>query len=104
VRTLCQALRLPCYYIEIENALADIELHFAGGPLAGLKLVGAAVWERRGGAGGNVTYPARQFSLNGERRSFALLRPIADTAASEALRDTILAAYAEYEQAQAVAS
>jgi hypothetical protein len=51
----------------------------------------------------NITYPARSFSVNGERRSFALLRPIADSAASEALRDTILAGYAEYEQAQAVA-
>ena len=51
--------------------LADAELHFTGGPLAGLKLVGFAIWERRGGSGRNVTFPARQYSLNGERRSFA---------------------------------
>src|SRR5262245_26801028 len=55
--------------------LADVELHFNEGLFSGLKLIGFAVWERRGGNGLNVTYPARQFSVNGERRSFALLRP-----------------------------
>ena len=80
--------------------LADAELHFAGGPLDGLKLIGFAVWERRGGAR-NVTFPARQYSVNGERRSFALLRPVADTASQERLRDIVLAAYAEHEAALA---
>ena len=77
--------------------LADAELHFVDGMLAGLKLIGFAIWERRGGAGRNVTFPARQYAVNGERRSFALLRPIVDTTAQEAVRDLILAAYAEYE-------
>src|SRR5918999_2252755 len=77
--------------------LADAELHFSDGPLAGLKLIGFAIWERRGGAGRNVTFPARQYSVNGERRSFAVLRPITDTTAQEAVRDAILAAYAEAE-------
>ena len=79
--------------------LADAELHFSDGPLAGLKLIGFAIWERRSAGGRNVTFPARQYSVNGERRSFALLRPILDTTAQEAVRDRILAAYAEYEQA-----
>ena len=57
--------------------LADAELQFVSGPLEGLRLIGFAVWERRGG-GRNVTFPARQYSINGERRSFALLRPIVD--------------------------
>src|SRR4026209_1254086 len=57
--------------------LADAELHFDDGPLEGLKLIGFAVWERRTGGGRNVTFPARQYSVNGERRSFALLRPMA---------------------------
>jgi hypothetical protein len=80
--------------------LAEAEMHFAveDGPLAGMKLVGFAVWERRGG-GRNVTFPARQYSVNGERRSFALLRPIVDTRATELLRDTILAAFADFEDA-----
>jgi len=80
--------------------LADAELHFTDGPLAGLKLVGFGVWERRGGHGRNVTFPARQYSLNGERRTFSLLRPIADTAAQDRIRTAILDAFAAYEQVQ----
>lgn len=78
--------------------LADAEIHFTDGPLAGLKLIGFGIWERRSGAGRNVTFPARQYSINGERRSFALLRPIVDMQAQERIRSLILAAFAEYEQ------
>ena len=82
--------------------LADAELHFGGeSPLAGLKLIGFSIWERRGGDGRNVTFPACQYSVNGERRSFALLRPVVDTTAHNAIRDRILEAYAEYEEAAA---
>lgn len=76
--------------------LADCELHFSAGPFAGLKLVGFAVWARRDG-GRTVTFPARQYSVNGERRSFALLRPIADASAQEMLRDLIFDAYRAHE-------
>src|SRR4051812_4716438 len=79
--------------------LADAELHFIEGPLAGLKLIGFGIWERRGGSGRKVTFPARQYSVNGEKRSFTLLRPIADTAAHERIRDLVLDAYAQYENA-----
>lgn len=78
--------------------LADAELHFTDGPLAGLKLIGFAVWERRGSNGRNITMPARQYSINGERRSFALLRPIIDTTAQTGIRTQILDAYAEFEK------
>lgn len=67
-------------------------------PLAGLKLIGFAIWERRGGSGRNVTFPARQYAVNGERRSFALLRPIVDTAAQERIRHLILNAFEDYEK------
>ena len=77
--------------------LADAELYFPTGPLEGLKLIGFAVWERRSGGGRNVTFPARQYSVNGERRSFALLRPIADATAQDRIRDLVLEAYAEWE-------
>lgn len=71
----------------------------------GLKLIGFSVWERRSGGGRNVTFPARQYSVNGERRTFALLRPTtADATAQERLRELILQAYAEFEEAAAVAS
>ena len=83
--------------------LADAELHFGSGPLAGLKLIGFSVWERRSGDGRNVTFPARQYSVNGERRSFALLRPISDEHSNEEIRELVLRAYGEHE-AQFVAA
>src|SRR5580765_6368679 len=66
--------------------LADAELHFSEGPLEGLKLIGFSIWERRGGNGRNVTFPARSYAVNGERRTFALLRPISDSTGQEKLR------------------
>jgi hypothetical protein len=77
--------------------LADAELHFTDGELDGLKLIGFSIWERRGGGGRNVTFPARQYAINGERRSFALLRPITDASAQERVRELVLQAFAEYE-------
>lgn len=84
--------------------LADAELHFIDGELDGLKLIGFAIWERRGGNGRNVTFPARQYAVNGERRSFALLRPIADVNAQNRVRELVLQAYAEHEQETAQAA
>ena len=83
--------------------LGDAELHFEEGALEGLKLIGFGVWERRGGNGRNVTFPARQYSVNGERRSFALLRPIVDATAQERIRELVLQAYQDYEERAAVA-
>ena len=77
--------------------LADAELHFTEGPLEGLKLIGFAIWERHGG-GRNVTFPARQYSVNGERRSFALLRPALDNGeGQEPIKTLILEEYAKQE-------
>lgn len=84
--------------------LADAELHFTDGPLAGLKLIGFSIWERRGGNGRNVCFPARSYAVNGERRSFALLRPIVDVTAQENIRTLILEAFAEYEERAASAA
>jgi hypothetical protein len=81
--------------------LADAEVIFEAdaGPLSGLKLIGFSVWERRDG-GRNVTFHARQFSVNGERRSFALLRPSSgDVNAQQAIRECILDAYSRLETA-----
>ena len=83
--------------------LADAELHFDEGILEGLKLIGFAVWERRSGGSRNITFPARQYTVNGERRSFSLLRPIVDATSQDKVRELILQAYAEYEAASAVA-
>ena len=84
--------------------LADAELHFNEGVLDGLKLIGFSIWERRTGGGRNVTFPARTYSVNGERRSFALLRPIGDATSQNRLRELILEAYAEFEEKAAVPS
>ena len=102
--------------------LADAEIHFTGpwdervgehhavrdatgatpsSALDGLKLIGFGVWERRTGGGRNVTFPARQYVVNGERRSFALLRPTGDVTAQDRIREAILEAYAEYEEKEA---
>jgi len=84
--------------------LADAEVVFEAeaGPFTGMRLMGFAVWERRGGVGRNVTFPARQYSVNGERRSYALLRPASgEVSAQEAIRDLILAAYSVVEPPRA---
>lgn len=73
--------------------LADAELHFIGGELDGLKLIGFAVWERRDGTGVNVTFPARPFFVHGERRNLALLRPVDDPSAQNRIRQMVLEAF-----------
>ena len=93
---------IPNHHGTPPGKLADAELHFTSGVLEGLKLVGFAIWERRGGNGRNVTLPARQYSVNGERRSFALLRPTVDSTAQNRVREAILQAYAEHEAEAAV--
>ncbi len=83
-----------------QGKLADAELVFEAdaGPFSGMKLIGFAVWERRTGNGRNVTFPARQYSVSGERRSFALLRPAnGEVSAQEAIRQCILEAYSRTE-------
>jgi hypothetical protein len=77
-----------------QDKLADAELRFNGGELDGLKLLGFAVWRQRSGNGRNVTFPARPFTLNGERRNFALLRAINDRSVEDRVRRLVLEAYA----------
>lgn len=84
--------------------LADAEVHFTEGALEGLKLLGFAVWERRQGPGRNVTFPSRTYSVGGERRSFALLRPVSDSNSQSRVRELVLQAYAEFEAQAAIAS
>jgi hypothetical protein len=76
------------------SKLADAELHFVGGELDGLKLVGFSIWRRRGGNGPTVSFPGRQYRIGEERRTFALLRPVDDVSAQERVRDLVLDAYA----------
>lgn len=80
--------------------VAEADIRFNDGLLSGLKLIGFGIWERRGGGGFNVTFPARQYSVNGERRSFALLRPVVDATAQDRLRDAIIAEYERQAEAR----
>lgn len=84
--------------------LADAEFHFTEGVLEGLKLVGFGIWERRPSAGCNVTFPARQYTVTGRRRSFSLLRPIADATTQDRIHEAILEVYERNEQATTLAA
>lgn len=81
-----------------DGKLADAELVFEEGPLSGMKLVGFAVWNDRFNAQRRVTFPSRLMQVNGERRSYALLRPFASGGTDDGLRQAILLAYDEYER------
>lgn len=90
-----------------DGKVADAELHFRGGLLDGLKLIGFSIWERRNDRRNfNVTFPARTYSINGERRSFALLRPSSDTPqhhnAQLGIRDAIISAYRDELHARSI--
>ena len=95
---------IPNEHSNPRGKLADAELHFSGGDLDGMKLVGFSVWKRRAATAGHVTFPARQYTGAGERRTFALLRPIADAGVPTRIRDLVLKVYAKYEQEAANAS
>ncbi|MBM3807366.1 MAG: hypothetical protein FJW22_04150 [Acidimicrobiia bacterium] len=87
-----------------QGKLADVEMHFTDGAMAGLRLLGFAVWEKKNGTGRSVTLPSRPYSVNGERRNFSLLRPVTDPKAQDRIRDLVLQAYADFESQAALAS
>jgi hypothetical protein len=63
-----------------ESKLADVEVHFEEGVLAGLKLVGCSVWRtRKEGEGPSVLIPSRPYSTAGGMRYFDLLRASSET-------------------------
>ena len=76
--------------------LADAEIHFSGGELDGLKIVGFAVWKNRDGQGEDVSFPSRQFVVHGERRSFSLLRWVAKREAQGRVADLVRQAYVQH--------
>ena len=78
-----------------KEKLAEAELLFHEGPMAGLKLVGFTVWESRKGDGHSVTFPARSYTKDGEKRQYQLLRRTGDNS-DAAVKDLILAAYAAH--------
>ena len=85
------------------DKLADAELHFKAGPLAGLKLLGFGIWSAPGGSR-KVTFPARVYSANGKRRTFTLLRDVSGRAGSDTLRALILQAFGDTDATPAAAA
>lgn len=84
--------------------LCDVEVHFTDGDFEGLRLLGFSVWEKRNGTGRSVTFPSRTYSVQGQRRSFSLLRTQGDAKPQERVRDLVLQAYADFEAQAAIAS
>jgi hypothetical protein len=66
------------------SKLADVEIHFEEGLLAGLKLVGASVWRSKKGEAPTVLVPSRSYATASGVRYYELLRPSADTVATAA--------------------
>ncbi len=60
------------------SKLADVEIHFEEGLLAGLKLVGASVWRSKKGEAPTVLVPSRSYATASGVRYYELLRPSAD--------------------------
>jgi len=101
---------IPVDRIGKNGKVADAELHFSDAPLlAGVRLVGFSIWKREriaiqdgdvpGEVYHTVSWPARQYNVNGEHRQFALLRVIDDNAALDPLRHAILAAWDAHQKA-----
>ena len=89
---------------EPPDLLADAELLFEEGVLRGLRLTGFAIWRSRRGNSRNVTVPMRTYFVHGEKRAYALLRPMNDEATIDPVRRLILDSYAEFEQRMAMAA
>jgi hypothetical protein len=56
------------------SKLADVEIHFEEGLLAGMKLVGCSVWRTKKGEKPTVLVPSRSYATASGVRYFELLR------------------------------
>jgi hypothetical protein len=57
-----------------QSKLADVEIHFEEGLLAGLKLVGCSVWRSKKGEAPTVLVPSRSYATAGGVRYYELMR------------------------------
>jgi hypothetical protein len=65
------------------SKLADVEIHFEEGLLAGLKLVGCSVWRSKKGERPTVLVPSRSYATAGGIRYYELLRGATSTGMKE---------------------
>lgn len=66
------------------SKLADVEIHFEEGLLAGLKLVGCSIWRSKKGESPTVLVPSRSYATAGGVRYYELIRPSAGEAEGDA--------------------
>lgn len=87
-----------------EGKVAEVELHFTDGALAGLKLTGFTIWNGRNG-GTRLTFPARSYVRQGGTKShFPLLRDITRGDQREPHKRLALTILREFGRPTAVAS
>jgi len=60
------------------SKLADVEIHFEEGILAGMKLIGCSVWRSKNGEAPTVLVPSRSYPTAAGVRYYELLRDSAD--------------------------
>ena len=65
------------------SKLADVEIHFEEGLLAGMKLVGCSVWRAKKGEKPTILVPSRSYATAGGVRYYELLRAAGADADSE---------------------
>jgi hypothetical protein len=79
-----------------ERLLAEAEIHFEEGPLAGTRLLGFALWKSPEGEI-YVTFPSRATGAGSERRYFEYLRSVDGEAATvKQVKEWILAEYRKH--------
>jgi hypothetical protein len=57
-----------------QSKLADVEIYFEEGLLAGMKLVGCSIWKSKKGEAPTVLVPSRSYATAGGIRYYELLR------------------------------
>jgi hypothetical protein len=79
----------------LRNHVADFDIHFEEGCLAGLKLVGGALWAAKDGSEElRVTLPAHKIVQEGKERYYDLLRSIEkDPQAIRDFKTSVVAAF-----------
>ena len=79
------------------SKLADVEIHFEEGLLAGMKLVGCSVWQGKKGEKPTVLVPSRSYATAGGVRYYELLRDsVADGTTAERINMTAVKRLKEY--------
>jgi len=69
-----------------QSKLADVEIHFEEGLLAGLKLVGCSVWKAKKKENLAVLVPSRSYATAGGVRYYELLRPAEEDPKNETIK------------------